>query len=778
MPSRTPDTCIPGAQPAPLRRRGDPRGEAESQRARREFLNTALNDLNAAVLSLFDVPDHMRSVLGDACAAIGAGAGFVEMREDTHWRVRYAVGLSDEVVERPCSALTAFVRGARRRRDVVALSLSPEAVEDVRRLRGEDASAALVASLVVAGRLRGLMAFLGSEPFDDLSRDFARKLSASVSLALQAAELFEAEERRVELAEALDRINRLVHAKLDPAEVPVVALEEGCSVLGSASGLVALAEGDWWVVRHQCGMDERIAGMSFRLKEGSISTDLGATKEPRLLDPLSDDRFDPEVVAEFGFRAMLAVPIVSNDAILGAVLFNRQRPGVAFTSEEVDFARRLGATTSLAFENARLYQQQLEVARLNERLSAIDDALHSTLEFDEIVQRALAVGTEALGADTAALSFREDDTFRVAYAHGFSPDIAGTVIPAVKERHSVIALERRETVAIDDIQSDSRCEREHLASYGIRSEIVAPLIVRDEPLANLCYSFSRPHHFGPAEVDFVSRIASSLSLALQNAEQFAAERTIARTLQEALLALPDEVAGVRVSHLYRSAALQARVGGDFYDIFELDHGLLGVVVGDVSGKGLDAAVLTALVKNTIRAHAVEKSNGPSDVLALVNAVLLKESRPETFVTVFFGMLDRRDGRLVYCNAGHPAAVLLREDGVARRLAPNSPIAGAFANAPFVDGESCVGVDDLLFLYTDGLTEARRDRELYGEERLFVQLARICDTGPEEAIRRVVDDVVTFAGGQLDDDVAVLAVKRVPLPSEMPVQLKLPLWSVM
>ncbi|HEY3317608.1 MAG TPA: SpoIIE family protein phosphatase [Coriobacteriia bacterium] len=745
---------------------------------RRELLSKALNDLNSTVLSIFDVPDHMRSILGDACAALGATAAFIEMREGEHLAVRHAVGLSEELLRMPLSLAGMIAEQAKRRRDVVPLdTLDDDVAAAVRRLDGEGVTSALAVPLTVTRDSSGVMVFFGSEPFDEHAQDFARKLATSVSLALRAAELFEAEGRRAVLAEALDRINCLVHARLEPSEVLSVALEEGCAVLSAANGCVLLSEEDRWVIRHQWGTGRRLIGDSFTPIWGSIRGDLRDTKEPMVLRPGQDDRFDPADVARYHVGVLLVVPIVSKDDIVGAALFNRTAPGATFTSAEVDFGRRLGASASLAHENARLYQVQLEAARLSERLRSIDDTLHSTLEFDDIVREALAVGAQAIGAVSSALAFHEDDLFRVAYAQGFATDISGTEIPATKEAHSLLALATREAVIVDDVRTDTRCDAEHMASYGVRSQIVAPLIVRDEPTANLYYSFDRPHRFTESEVEFVTRIASSLSLALRNAQQYDAERTIAQTLQEALLALPAEVPGVQVAHVYHSAALQARVGGDFYDVFELDHGHLGLVVGDVSGKGLDAAVLTALVKNTIRAHAVEKRKTPADVLSCVNTVLLKESRPETFVTAFFAMLDRRDGRLVYCNAGHPAAVVLHEDGVAQRLAPNSPITGAFANAPFANGEAQVGIDDLIFLYTDGLTEARHEHELYGEERLFVQLAGVCDTGPDEAIRRVVEDVVAFARGQLVDDVAVLAVKRVPLPTDAPVQQKLPLWSL-
>jgi len=157
---------------------------------------------------------------------------------------------------------------------------------------------------------------------------------------------------------------------------------------------------------------------------------------------------------------------------------------------------------------------------------------------------------------------------------------------------------------------------------------------------------------------------------------------------------------------------------DFYDIFELSNDHVGITIGDVAGKGLDAAVLTSLVKNTIRAHAGEKGKTSARILALTNDVVYRSTSTEAFTTVFFAILDRRDGRLSYANAGHTTAAIVGEDGSLSRLSATGPILGAFDNAEFGQSDACLETDELLFLYTDGLTEARRDRDQYGQERVF------------------------------------------------------------
>jgi serine phosphatase RsbU (regulator of sigma subunit) len=220
------------------------------------------------------------------------------------------------------------------------------------------------------------------------------------------------------------------------------------------------------------------------------------------------------------------------------------------------------------------------------------------------------------------------------------------------------------------------------------------------------------------------------------------------------------VSGIEFAHAYRSATEAARVGGDFYDLFELSHGLLGITVGDVAGKGLDAAVLTSLAKNTIRAHANEKGKTPAQILTLTNDVVYRSTVTEAFVTVFFGLLDCRDGRLVYANAGHTATAVVGADGNVRPLAATGPILGAFADMKFEQRETCLALEELLFLYTDGLTEARRDGEMYGEARLFDFLGATDGRRADELISNVLADVLHFSGNMLRDDLAIMAIRRV------------------
>ena len=227
-----------------------------------------------------------------------------------------------------------------------------------------------------------------------------------------------------------------------------------------------------------------------------------------------------------------------------------------------------------------------------------------------------------------------------------------------------------------------------------------------------------------------------------------------RRLQESLLDIPRELSGVKFGHLYRSATQQAQVGGDFYDVFEAKEGRVGVLIGDVSGHGLEAARIATLVKDTVHAFA-HQFRRPHLVLRETNLLLVEKKLPG-FVTVFIGFLDPETGGLTYSSAGHPPP-LLAADGRVEPLTSTSLPLGVFDHARYRDAETHVPEGGLLLFYTDGITEARRTLDFFGEARLADALLRACKRPVDEVPSCLLREALDFSSGALADDVALLAV---------------------
>jgi serine phosphatase RsbU (regulator of sigma subunit) len=244
------------------------------------------------------------------------------------------------------------------------------------------------------------------------------------------------------------------------------------------------------------------------------------------------------------------------------------------------------------------------------------------------------------------------------------------------------------------------------------------------------------------------------ALAEENEGLYEQQLDIAERLQRAFLNIPSAIGPFKLGHLYRSATEAARIGGDFYDVFEVKEESIAVLIGDVAGHGIEAARTATLVKDVVHAFT-HQTLRPADVLAHTNRLLIEKDLPG-FVTVFLGLLDKGTGCLRYSSAGHPDVLLKRASGEVERLPSHSAPLGVFADAEWKVSQTELGVDDRLVLYTDGVIEARRNGDFFGDQRLET-LIREAQVPVELLPDRVLDEVLAFSGGALKDDVAVLVL---------------------
>jgi len=409
----------------------------------------------------------------------------------------------------------------------------------------------------------------------------------------------------------------------------------------------------------------------------------------------------------------------------------------------------------LAFDRDITARKRTE--ELSDSLNRINAAINSTLDFGKIMKRVVVKASRAIGCEAAKVDLREGGFWIVRNLYGLPKELLNESFSDKEAKYAALAAKTRKPVVSNDAYNDRRVNPELMKKYDVRSLLAIPLIVRAEVIGVLVFMYrSAPVAFTEPQIDFANKLATSISLALENARLYSTERNISNTLQETLLSLPQEIPCIDFGHLYRSATETARVGGDFYDVFELGHGRVGLLIGDVSGKGVEAATLTALVKNTIKAYAYDDSS-PATVIRKANEVVLKSSAPTMFVTLFLGVLDPVTGRLIYCNAGHPPAFLKRSGANIEFLATGSPAAGAFPNLDFIDDVTTMDEDDMLVLYTDGVIEARCNSGFFGEEKLLNVVKGLERIKTKDVPRIIFDSILKCTGGKLSDDLAIMAV---------------------
>lgn len=358
----------------------------------------------------------------------------------------------------------------------------------------------------------------------------------------------------------------------------------------------------------------------------------------------------------------------------------------------------------------------------------------------------LAVGRRGLVVPVATRGFSEETVKRMVFKSG-----EGVVGGALAARRPFVC---------NDAEAEQRVSSRITGPEGIRSFMHVPVVLGDRVYGLVSVNSSQVRAFGERDLRVVGELARHAATALQNALQFEQERHIAETLQQALIAeeLPT-LEGLELAALYQAAA-GFQVGGDFYSAWPVADGRLALLVGDVSGKGVEAAGMTAMVRYMAEALSQHRPS-PADLIDELNALLHPRMPDGSLVTLVLAVVDTAAGTLRWCSAGHPPPVLIGADGGTTMLDDPGPPCGAFAGATFRESVEPFNNGDLLFLYTDGITEARRQGREFGEEGLLDALRDASGEEPAQLARSVYAAARTWCGGRLTDDVAIAVARRTP-----------------
>jgi serine phosphatase RsbU (regulator of sigma subunit) len=290
------------------------------------------------------------------------------------------------------------------------------------------------------------------------------------------------------------------------------------------------------------------------------------------------------------------------------------------------------------------------------------------------------------------------------------------------------------------------------------SGAVLPIATPAEVLASLTILSLDPARPVTAEtIETALSIAGQAALAIDNARLYQQQKDFADTMQRSLL--PDSrpnVGGIELGAVYESAATVA-VGGDVYDFLELADGRLAVCVGDVTGHGIEATADMAMARFVFRSLAREHPE-PGDFLAHANEVVSEEIQLGKFITMVYVAVDTAAGEARCASAGHPEPRLVLPDGTVESVTAAGLALGIEPGQSYGEVRVPFPVGAALVLYTDGVIEARRDRVLYGTERLDAVLATCRGLSSDALVNRVVEDCRAY-GGELTDDVAVVCIKR-------------------
>jgi len=609
----------------------------------------------------------------------------------------------------------------------------------------------------------------------------ADELPALAAFAGRAAHALRSAEKSTELADELDRTRSLLEvvgeaiSHLSLAHTLETAVERLGELLQIDQLGVYLVESGGLVPAAGRGLvdgHEQVADRLLELALGPLRARPTILVEDAGTDPLLAPARDG--LRRMGRRAALAVPLQASDEPTGLLV---AYPGAhAPVDGDVALLAALAAQLAVAVQNARLHEESKELGRTlagvlaSERQSA--RSLTALYEISRSFAQSLSLATtldtvtstivDVLGVDAAVIRVPDErgDQFVPRAVHVVDSrlvDPIRTILERPQPRPP-----RTSRPLLLDAATAARLGGAHalLVPFLEKGSTAAllPIATPAELLAQLTIlSLDPASPIGSETLATAGTISQQAALAIDNARLYQQQKQFAETMQQSLL--PQErpaVEGLDVGTVYDSAA-RVDVGGDVFDFVELPDGRLAVVLGDVTGHGIDATADMAMAKFVFRSLARNHPD-PGAFLSRANDVILDELAGGKFITMVSVVIDPR-GEVTCASAGHPEPRLVLPDGNVEPLRCNGIALGVEPSQAYDSVRAELPRGAAVVLYTDGVIEARRGRELFGVERLDLVLSERHGDPPQALAEAILETCRSYAGGELADDCAVVVIRR-------------------
>lgn len=519
------------------------------------------------------------------------------------------------------------------------------------------------------------------------------------------------------------------------------------------------------------GLDEEtIKGLVFRSGEGCFGSSLHEKATVYLQDISEDPLLAGRLEEAKGIRSVICVPLVSRGEAYGVLglLFAH---GARLTREQMRVLDAFAAQAGLAVEKLQLRGQTLDSVKASEeRAKEIEtiwemgQAITAHLDLHALVDTLVDKLKSVMRADACSVLMFEPDTGRLRIMGHRKLQRYHEVDEHVDQCDAVAIAVAKEgkTRAVANVPNSSLCKYAEIAADdgGYHHLLSAPMISQGVPIGAINVFRKGGQPWNQRDERLLTMLGTVVAVGISNAWRYERQKRIAESLQSTFTPkLEPSLPGADIFALYRAGLEESEIGGDFYDLIEIQDLKYAVVIGDVAGKGLDAAVYTGMARYMIQAYSSEDPD-PASVVSRVNSALCRYTPASKFVTLVYGILDTTTWQFTYTNAGHePPFHFSKEEGTVSMLDNTGPAAGALLDAEYSSDTVTLSPGDALVLYTDGATEVRNEGRYLGTEGLEEIVVKELSQDGGDPAERIFERVRSYADGYLRDDVAILLIRR-------------------
>ncbi|MCC7042253.1 MAG: GAF domain-containing protein [Acidobacteria bacterium] len=557
----------------------------------------------------------------------------------------------------------------------------------------------------------------------------------------------------IDLEELLQRIPSLVHRL-----VPFDAF--GVYFVNEKRGLLKLA--------YSVGYPDTAAGFEMTATAGVLGRVI-ATQQPLVSGDVATEPAYVSIVPDM--QSTLVVPLLHKSQSIGALnVLSRDRD--RYSERDVAILRQFAAHVATALVNARLFAQQRSDAEAFETLAEIGREMGQLLDLDALLSRIAQLATRVVDYRTFGILLLNEATseleIRTAVQYGSKVDL-----PRVRMGEGLVgyAALHREAVLAPDVSKDPRYIK---VVEDVRSELVVPMLIKDRCIGVFDLESPELDAFSKRDVEILTLLASQAAVSIENArlyEELSAnearlerELQFAQRVQAALLPtqLPKKVRGVDLAVSFAPAR---ELGGDFHDFLVPDSNTLIIAVGDVSGKGVPAALYSVfageLVRGrTFRRRYLPERSSPANVLMSINTILHERQLEEYFCALCYALFDLKRRTVTLANSGVPYPIRVSEGACSQVELPGVPL-GSFFGVSYDEVTFPLFIDDIFVFYSDGVTEAMNAAgEEFTSARLMDVVAAAKDRPASEIVARIASAVDEHRAGFAPNDDSTIVVLRI------------------